>query len=77
MGARDGSLKRAASSRAHALHVVDFAMSIEAQLQTLERLIPHLAQHGCDVSAQDGARARLRTSGRDLHPLLPRAHAAN
>lgn len=35
-------------------------MSIESQLQTLERLVPHLAQHGCDSSAQDGARELIR-----------------
>ena len=35
-------------------------MSVESQLSTLERLVPHLAAHGCDVSAQDGARALMR-----------------
>lgn len=35
-------------------------MSVESQLQTLERLVPHLARHGCDVSAQDGARELMR-----------------
>jgi hypothetical protein len=35
-------------------------MSIESQLQRLERLVPHLAEHGCDVSAQDGARELMR-----------------
>ncbi len=35
-------------------------MSVESQLRTLERLVPHLAAHGCDVSAQDGARALMR-----------------
>ncbi len=35
-------------------------MSIESRLETLERLVPHLAQHGCDISAQDGARELIR-----------------
>jgi hypothetical protein len=60
MGARRPRLKAARRSRAQALHVVDLAMSVEAQLQILERLVPHLAQHGCDISAQDGARELMR-----------------
>lgn len=35
-------------------------MSVESQLEILERLVPHLAQHGCDASAQDGARELMR-----------------
>ena len=35
-------------------------MSMESQLETLQRLVPHLARHGCDVSAQDGARELMR-----------------
>jgi hemerythrin-like domain-containing protein len=59
---------------------------IEAQLATLERLVPHLETKGCDAEAQSAARAVLRyfdTSGalhhqdedHDLFPLL-RARAA-
>lgn len=59
---------------------------IEAQLGTLERLVPHLAKRGCDAEARSAARAVLRyfdTAGmlhhqdedRDLFPLL-RARAA-
>lgn len=43
---------------------------IEAQLQTLERLVEHLAQHGADAQARDAARFVLRyfdTSGADHH----------
>lgn len=54
---------------------------IEAQLSTLERMIPHLQTKGCDAEAQTAARAVLRyfdTSGalhhqdedHDLFPLL-------
>ena len=54
---------------------------IEAQLATLERLLPHLARHGADAAAQEAARAVLRyfdTAGvlhqqdedDDLFPLL-------
>ena len=28
---------------------------VELQLASLERLVPHLTQHGCDISAQDAA----------------------
>lgn len=59
---------------------------IEAQLGTLERLVPHLATNGCDAEASAAAQAVLRyfdTAGmlhhqdedRDLFPLL-RARAA-
>ena len=59
---------------------------IEAQLGTLERLVPHLAKNGCDAQARSAAQAVLRyfdTAGmlhhqdedRDLFPLL-RARAA-
>ena len=59
---------------------------IEAQLSTLERLVPHLEKKGCDEDARSAARAVLRyfdTSGvmhhqdedQDLFPLL-RARAA-
>jgi hypothetical protein len=33
---------------------------VESQLTTLERLVPHLTQHGCDISAQDAARILMR-----------------
>jgi len=33
---------------------------VESQLASLERLVPHLAQHGCDVSAQDAAQMLMR-----------------
>lgn len=34
---------------------------LESQLANLERLVPHLTEHGCDISAQDAARALMRT----------------
>jgi hemerythrin-like domain-containing protein len=54
---------------------------IEAQVQTLERLVPHVAAHGADQAAAEAARAVLRyfdTAGvkhhedeeEDLFPLL-------
>ena len=33
---------------------------VELQLAGLARLVPHLTQHGCDVSAQDAARTLMR-----------------
>ena len=36
------------------------SLRIESQLGSLERLVPHLTQHGCDVSAQDAARSLMR-----------------
>jgi hypothetical protein len=33
---------------------------VESQLANLERLVPHLTQHGCDMSAQDAAQTRMR-----------------
>ena len=33
---------------------------VESHLTTLERLAPYLTQHGCDLSAQDAARALMR-----------------
>jgi hypothetical protein len=33
---------------------------VESQLASLERLVPHLTQHGCDISAQDAARSLMR-----------------
>jgi hypothetical protein len=33
---------------------------VESQLASLERLVPHLTQHGCDISAQDAASALMR-----------------
>ena len=33
---------------------------VESQLASLERLVPHLSQHGCDMSAQDAAQALMR-----------------
>ena len=32
---------------------------VELQLGSLERLAPYLAQHGCDISAQDAARSLM------------------
>jgi hypothetical protein len=32
---------------------------VESQLANLERLVPHLTQHGCDISAQDAARVLM------------------
>lgn len=32
---------------------------VESQLANLERLVPHLARHGCDLSAQDAASSLL------------------
>jgi pyridoxamine 5'-phosphate oxidase len=60
---------------------------IDAQLATLERLVPHLETKGCDAEAQSAARAVLRyfdTSGalhhkdedEDLFPLLRNRAAA-
>jgi hemerythrin-like domain-containing protein len=59
---------------------------IEAQLTTLERLVPHVGAHGCDPAACEAARNVLRyfdTSGEkhhqdedeDLFPLLRRLAA--
>lgn len=58
---------------------------IEAQLRTLERLVPHCAQHGADTAAREAAQAVMRyfdTAGalhhqdeeEDLFPVL-RTHA--
>jgi hypothetical protein len=33
---------------------------VESQLESLERLVPHLTRHGCDVSAQDAAQTLMR-----------------
>lgn len=33
---------------------------VESHLTTLERLAPYITQHGCDLSAQDAARALMR-----------------
>lgn len=33
---------------------------VESQLASLERLVPHLTEHGCDISAQDAARTLMR-----------------
>jgi|SRR5687768_4151332 len=32
---------------------------VETQLASLDRLVPHLTEHGCDISAQDAARALI------------------
>ncbi len=34
--------------------------NVELLLAGLERLVPHLTQHGCDISAQDAARTLMR-----------------
>ena len=44
---------------------------VESHLTTLERLAPYLAQHGCDLSAQDAARALMRYFDEGPHPILP------
>ena len=43
---------------------------VESQLTSLERLVPHLLQHGCDISAQDAARVLMRyfDHARPSHP---------
>ena len=41
---------------------------VESQLSSLERLVPHLTQHGCDISAQDAARALIRYFD-DVRPI--------
>ena len=33
---------------------------VESQLASLDRLVPHLTEHGCDISAQDAARSLMR-----------------
>ena len=33
---------------------------VESQLASLDRLVPHLSEHGCDISAQDAARTLMR-----------------
>jgi hemerythrin-like domain-containing protein len=59
---------------------------IQAQLATLEKLVPHLARAGCDAPAREAARAVMRyfdlagvqhhqDEEEDLFPLLQR-HAA-
>lgn len=40
---------------------------VESQLTSLERLVPHLMQHGCDISAQDAAQSLMRYFD-DLRP---------
>jgi hypothetical protein len=50
---------------------------VESQLASLERLVPHLTQHGCDTSAQDAASALMRyfdsaRSGQELEDDLLR-----
>ena len=32
---------------------------VESQLASLDRLVPHLTEHGCDISAQDAARSLI------------------
>jgi hypothetical protein len=55
---------------------------VESQLSSLERLVPHLSQHGCDISAQDAARALIHyfddaPSGREIEDdLLKNEHKA-
>jgi hypothetical protein len=33
---------------------------VESQLASLDRLVPHLIEHGCDICAQDAARSLMR-----------------
>jgi hypothetical protein len=32
---------------------------VESQLASLDRLVPHLTEYGCDISAQDAARTLI------------------
>lgn len=49
---------------------------VESQLASLERLVPHLAQHGCDVSAQDAAQALMRYFDDDAQARADKALAS-
>ncbi|HJY77780.1 MAG TPA: hypothetical protein VKE95_14180 [Burkholderiales bacterium] len=44
---------------------------VESHLTTLERLALYLTQHGCDLSAQDAARALMRYFDEGPHPVRP------
>src|SRR5215813_1609940 len=44
---------------------------VESHLTTLERLALYLTQHGCDLSAQDAARALMRYFDEGPHPSPP------
>jgi hypothetical protein len=33
---------------------------LESQLASLDRLVPHLTEYGCDISAQDAAQSLMR-----------------
>jgi hypothetical protein len=33
---------------------------VESQLASLDRLVPHLTEYGCDISAQDAAQSLMR-----------------
>ena len=48
---------------------------VETQLASLERLVPHLTQHGCDISAQDAARVLIGSFDAARLPYEDRALA--
>lgn len=48
---------------------------IESHLGSLERLVPHLTQHGCDISAQDAARSLMRYFDNSRDPREDKALA--
>jgi hypothetical protein len=69
-----GAVKGAgAACRLHVLEPAKNGMNlyrVESQLTSLERLVPHLLQHGCDISAQDAARVLMRYFD-DARPSQP------
>ena len=52
---------------------------VETQLTSLERLVPHLTEYGCDISAQDAARSLMdafdAASLAETDPGLARTYA--
>jgi hypothetical protein len=49
---------------------------VESQLTSLERLVPHLTQHGCDISAQDAAQCLMRYFDGSRHAREDKALAS-
>ena len=49
---------------------------VESQLASLERLVPHLSQHGCDASAQDAAQMLMRYFDDDAQARTDKALAS-
>ena len=49
---------------------------VESQLTSLERLVPHLTQHGCDISAQDAALCLMRYFDDSRHAREDKALAS-